>query len=31
LLTHRIKLDDINAGFDRLHDGSAIRQVIEFN
>ena len=31
LLTHRINLDDINAGFDRLHDGSAIRQVIEFN
>jgi alcohol dehydrogenase len=31
LLTHRIRLDDINAGFDRLHDGSAIRQVIEFN
>jgi alcohol dehydrogenase len=31
LLTHRIKLDDINEGFDRLHDGSAIRQVIEFN
>ena len=31
LLTHRIKLDDINEGFDRLHDGSAIRQVTEFN
>jgi alcohol dehydrogenase len=31
LLTHRIKLDDINEGFDRLHDGNAIRQVIEFN
>ena len=31
LLTHRIRLDDINAGFDRLADGSAIRQVVEFN
>lgn len=30
LLTHRLKLDQINEGFDRLHDGSAIRQVIEF-
>jgi alcohol dehydrogenase len=31
LLTHRIRLDDINEGFDRLADGSAIRQVVEFN
>jgi alcohol dehydrogenase len=30
LLTHRIRLDDINVGFDRLADGSAIRQVVEF-
>jgi alcohol dehydrogenase len=30
LLTHRIRLDDINEGFDRLADGSAIRQVVEF-
>jgi alcohol dehydrogenase len=30
LLTHRMKLDDINIGFDRLHDGSAIRQIVEF-
>jgi alcohol dehydrogenase len=30
LLSGRLKLDDINAGFDRLHDGSAVRQVIEF-
>lgn len=30
LLTHRLKLDEINGGFDRLHDGSAIRQVVEF-
>ena len=25
-----LKLEDINEGFDRLHDGSAVRQVIEF-
>lgn len=30
LLTHRMPLEDINAGFDRLADGSAIRQVVEF-
>lgn len=30
LLSGRLKLDDINEGFDRLHDGSAVRQVIEF-
>lgn len=30
LLTHRIRLDEINEGFDRLHRGEAIRQVIEF-
>lgn len=29
LLTGTIELDDINDGFDRLHDGHAIRQVIE--
>jgi alcohol dehydrogenase len=29
LLTHRLKLDEINAGFDRLADGGAIRQVVE--
>ncbi len=31
LLTHRLRLDDINAGFDRLARGEAIRQVIEFD
>lgn len=31
LLTHQLKLDDINAGFDRLADGTAIRQVIRFD
>ncbi len=30
LLTGRLKLDDINAGFDRLHNGEAIRQVVTF-
>lgn len=30
LLTHRLALDDINEGFDRLADGSAIRQLVEF-
>jgi Zn-dependent alcohol dehydrogenase len=31
LLTHRMKLEDINEGFDRLADGDAIRQVILFD
>jgi len=30
LLSGKLKLEDINEGFDRLHDGSAVRQVIEF-
>ena len=30
LLTHRLDLDTINEGFDRLADGSAIRQLVEF-
>ncbi len=30
LLTHRIELDDINEGFDRLASGEAVRQVIVF-
>jgi alcohol dehydrogenase len=30
LLTARMKLADINAGFDRLHEGKAVRQVVEF-
>ena len=30
LMTHRIRLEEINVGFDRLHSGEAIRQVIEF-
>jgi alcohol dehydrogenase len=31
LLTHRLALDDVNAGFDRLRDGSAVRQVVLFD
>lgn len=30
LLTHRLPLDEINAGFERLANGEAIRQVITF-
>ena len=28
LLTHRLALEDINEGFDRLHDGTGVRQVV---
>ncbi len=31
LLTHRLRLDEINLGFDRLDRGDAIRQVILFD
>jgi len=30
LLSGRLRLDEINEGFDRLHEGRAVRQVIEF-
>jgi alcohol dehydrogenase len=30
LMSGRLKLEDINEGFDRLHEGKAVRQVIEF-
>jgi alcohol dehydrogenase len=30
LLTHRMKLDEINEGFERLREGKAIRQVVVF-
>lgn len=30
LLTHRLPLADINKGFDRLREGRAVRQLIEF-
>ena len=31
LLTGRMALEDINHGFDLLHDGKAIRQVVVFD
>ena len=31
MLTHRLKLADINRAMDQLEDGTAIRQVIEFD
>lgn len=31
LLTHRLRLDDINEGFDRLADGQGVRQVVVFD
>jgi alcohol dehydrogenase len=30
LLTHRLRLDEINAGFDRLRAGIGVRQVVTF-
>jgi alcohol dehydrogenase len=30
LMTHKIKLEEINEGFDRLHEGRAVRQVVTF-
>ena len=30
LMSGKLKLEDINEGFDRLHEGKAVRQVIEF-
>lgn len=30
LVSGTLKLDDINLGFDRLHEGSVVRQIIEF-
>jgi alcohol dehydrogenase len=30
LMSGKLSLDQINEGFDRLHDGTAVRQVIEF-
>ncbi|WP_211440826.1 zinc-dependent alcohol dehydrogenase family protein [Collimonas humicola] len=31
LLSHRLRLEDINKGFDRLHAGEAVRQVVMFD
>jgi alcohol dehydrogenase len=30
LCTHTLKLDEINAGFDKLASGEAIRQIVSF-
>jgi len=30
LLTHRLKLEEINEGFDRLREGVGVRQVVLF-
>lgn len=30
LMSGKLRLDEINEGFDRLHEGKAVRQVIEF-
>jgi alcohol dehydrogenase len=30
LMTARLQLDDINEGFDQLHEGKAVRQVVVF-
>ncbi|MNR58186.1 NDMA-dependent alcohol dehydrogenase [compost metagenome] len=31
LVTHRLTLDEINVGMDRLRDGEAVRQIITFD
>ena len=31
LLTHRLKLEETNEGFDRLREGIGVRQVIVFD
>jgi len=31
LLTHRLRLDEINEGFDRLREGIGVRQVVLFD
>ena len=30
LITHKLKLEDINTGFDLMHEGKSIRSVVEF-
>jgi S-(hydroxymethyl)glutathione dehydrogenase/alcohol dehydrogenase len=30
LITHKLKLDDINQGFDLMHAGKSIRSVVVF-
>ena len=29
-MSGKLKLEDINEGFDRLHEGKAVRQVVTF-
>ena len=31
LLTHRLSLDEINDGFDRMRDGIGVRQIVLFD
>jgi alcohol dehydrogenase len=31
LMSGKLRLEEINEGFDRLHEGKAVRQVIEFS
>jgi S-(hydroxymethyl)glutathione dehydrogenase/alcohol dehydrogenase len=30
LITHKLKLEEINKGFDLMHAGESIRSVVEF-
>jgi S-(hydroxymethyl)glutathione dehydrogenase/alcohol dehydrogenase len=30
MITHKLTLDQINEGFDLMHDGKSIRAVVEF-
>jgi len=30
MITHKLKLEDINKGFDLMHEGKSIRAVVEF-
>ena len=30
MITHKLKLEDINHGFDLMHEGKSIRAVVEF-
>jgi S-(hydroxymethyl)glutathione dehydrogenase/alcohol dehydrogenase len=30
LITHKLKLEDINKGFELMHEGKSIRSVVEF-
>ena len=30
MITHKLKLEDINKGFDLMHEGKSIRAIVEF-